>query len=61
MLTPLDPPPAPAHPPRIPSAVLPVIAGGGGMVVPAAIFLYVVSRVSPTSAEHGALESVANK
>ncbi len=31
------------------------------MIVPAAIFLYVVSRVSPTSAEHGALESVANK
>ncbi len=31
------------------------------MIVPAAIFLYVVSRVSPTSAELGSLESVANK
>ena len=61
MPPPLDPPPAPAHPPRNPRAALPIIAGGGGMIVPAAIFLYVVSRVSPTSAELGSLESVANK
>ena len=51
----------PSHSAILDQAKIGVLAGSLVAGAAGAIFLYVVSRVSPTSAEHGALESVANK